>query len=459
MSSTPVSYSLTGAERRVTGTLAAIFALRMFGLFLLLPVFSLFGEDLEGATPALIGTALGVYGLLQALLQVPFGYLSDRFGRRPMILGGLALFVLGGVVAALSDHIYGVILGRALQGAGAIASVVMALVGDSVADERRTRAMAMIGMSVGGAFVFALIVAPLLAGGLGLPGLFWATVVLGLAALVVAWVRVPAGRGARAAMRSPLSIPALLGHPDLWRLNLGIFCLHLVMTATFVVVPWALREQAGLAVGHHSLLYLGVMVGGVLGMVPMIIYAERRRPRPVMVAAIVLLALSELLLAWAGVSLAGYVVALLLFFTAFNLLEALLPSLVGRAVPAGTRGVAMGVYSSCQFIGVFAGAQLGGVLLGNAAGAQALLLCAGLLAVWAIVAAGLKELPKLQTHAVSLAVPMAEADRWLHRALQQPGVVEGLLVPEEGSAVLRVDPELIDEGLLKQWLEDGAQGQ
>ncbi len=458
MSSTPVSYSLNRAERRVTGTLAAIFALRMFGLFLLLPVFSLFGDGLEGATPVLIGTAVGIYGLLQALLQVPFGYLSDRFGRRPMILLGLVLFVVGGVVAALSDHIYGVILGRALQGAGAIASVVMALVGDSVADERRTRAMAMIGMSVGGAFVFALIVAPLLAGALGLSGLFWATVGLGIAALAVAWVRVPAGRGARAAMRSPLSVTALLRHPDLWRLHLGIFSLHLVMTATFVVVPWMLREQAGLAVGSHSLLYLGVMVGGVFGMVPMIIYAERHRARPVMVAAIMLLAGAELLLAIAGASLGWYVLALLLFFTAFNLLEALLPSLVGRAVPAGTRGVAMGVYSSCQFVGVFSGAQLGGALLGSGASA-ALLLCALLLVLWALVAMSLKELPKLQSHVIALGMTGAEAEQWLQQAVQQTGVIEGLLVPEEQSAILRLDPEKVDEGLLKQWLGDGAQGQ
>ncbi|MDF1780916.1 MAG: MFS transporter [Alcanivoracaceae bacterium] len=458
MSSTSPRDALRKAEIRITSTMAMIFGLRMFGLFLLLPVFSLLGGELSGATPLLIGTAIGAYGLLQAFLQIPFGMLSDRFGRRPLILAGLVLFTVGGVVAALSDHIYGVILGRALQGAGAIASVIMALVSDSVSDDRRTRAMALIGMSVGGAFVLALIVGPLAARSLGLSGLFWAISVMGAIALLVAWFRVPRSKNlhAHAAMRSPLSLLQLFRHSDLWRLNLSIFSLHLVMTATFVVLPLVLRQQVGLTLEAHSLLYLLVMLGGVVGMVPLIIYADKRRVRPVMLAGIAMLIAAEALLAVSGSALWQHIVALLIFFTAFNLLEALLPSLVGRAVPAGTRGAAMGIYSSSQFFGVFVGGQLGGWLLGSNGSAGAFWLCVGMLAVWLLCALSFRELPRLESRIIQMDEGVQSGAR-LQELLSLEGVVEGLLVPEDGIAVLKVDPAILDEDLLKQWLAGSAQ--
>lgn len=454
MSSASPAASLHKAEFRITAALSSIFALRMFGLFLLLPVFTLYGDALTGSTPFLIGTAIGAYGLMQALLQIPFGMMSDKFGRRPLILLGLLFFIAGGAVAALSEHIYGVILGRALQGAGAIASVIMALVSDSVSDARRTRAMALIGMSVGGTFVLALILGPLMARLLGLSGLFWTTTAMGVVAFAVTLFWVPASRSrhSRAAMRSPLSLQKLLFHPDLGRLNVSIFSLHLVMTATFVVLPLVLRETVGLALPSHSLLYLGVMVGGVALMVPLIIYAERRAVRPVMLAGIALLVLAEVMLAMAPGQLWWYVAALLAFFTAFNLLEALLPSLVGRAVPAGTRGAAMGVYSTSQFMGVFIGGQLGGLMLGYSGARGAFWFCAGMLVLWAIVACSFRELRHLESRVFMLTETGPEADRWLEGVLALEGVVEGLIVAEDHIAIIKLDPSVMDDDRLKQTL-------
>ena len=438
---------LQRTELKTTGYLATIFALRMFGLFMILPIFAVYGQSLEGATPLLIGTAIGAYGLMQALLQIPFGMLSDRFGRRPLLLIGLLLFVAGGVVAAMSDHIHGVIAGRALQGSGAIASVIMALIGDVVSEKHRTRAMALIGMSVGGSFVLALILGPLLASWLGLSGLFWMTSVMGVFALLVALV-VPAPRALQGeALPVGVRFRRVLANKTLLRFDLGIFTLHLIMTASFVVVPALLSERLGLGLRSHSLIYLGVLVAGFVAMVPLIIRAERRGAVPVKRLAVVLLAVSQILLALAGAELWHFVLALLVFFAAFNLLEALLPSLVGRAAPAGTRGTAMGVYSTSQFLGVFVGGQLGGALY-QWVGAEAVFYsCAVLAAIWLVVLTGLRELPKLDNRVLML----APGQDWqkLARELQTvPGVVETVIVEEQALALLKVDAGELDEARL-----------
>ena len=300
--------ALRRTEISTSSSLAAIFALRMFGLFMILPIFAVFGGQLEGATPLLIGTAIGAYGLMQACLQIPFGMLSDRFGRRPMLLIGLALFMAGGVVAALSDTIYGVILGRALQGSGAIASVIMALIGDVVSERNRTKAMALIGMSVGGSFILALILGPLLAHWLGLSGLFWLTVALGAVALLVA-LRVPAPKVMLDEALPPSQrFRRVLGSADLRRLDLGILVLHLTMTASFVVLPKLLQTRLGLSLDQHSLLYLVVLVAGFLAMIPLIIAAERRGAVPIKRAAVALLIVAEVLLAGAGSSAGSWAV-------------------------------------------------------------------------------------------------------------------------------------------------------
>ena len=439
--------ALRRTEMTTTGSLAAIFALRMFGLFMILPVFAVYGARLEGATPLLIGTAIGAYGLMQAMLQIPFGMLSDRFGRRPLLLVGLLLFVAGGAVAALSDTIHGVILGRALQGAGAIASVIMALIGDVVSERHRTRAMALIGMSVGASFILALILGPVLAHWLGLSGLFWLTVVLGTLAMGVA-VTVPSPQ-----VRASEPLPArqrfarVLGDRNLRRLDLGILVLHLTMTASFVVLPQLLKQRLGLSLDQHSLLYVAVLVTSFLAMVPMIIAAERRGAMPVKRIAVCLLIVAEVLLALAGHTLWHFVLALFVYFMAFNLLEALLPSLVGRAAPAGTRGTAMGVYSTSQFLGVFIGGQLGGALY-QWVGAEAVFLgCAGLAVVWLLYLWGMGELPKLDNRVVRLEAGQDPGDA-AARLRAIPGVLEAVVVAEQGLALLKVDNRSLDEQAL-----------
>jgi len=447
-SASPVPDVLQRTELKTTGYLATIFALRMFGLFMILPIFAVYGQQLEGATPLLIGTAIGAYGLMQALLQIPFGMLSDRFGRRPLLLVGLLLFIAGGAVAAMSDHIAGVIAGRALQGAGAIASVIMALIGDVVGDRHRTRAMALIGMSVGGAFILALIMGPLLATWLGLSGLFWMTSVLGGFALIVAMV-VPAPRALQGeALPARERFRRVLGSKTLLQFDVGIFSLHLIMTASFVVVPALLSERLGMSLGSHSLLYLGVLLAGFVAMVPLIIRAERRGAMPVKRLAVILLALSQLLLAFAGAQVWHFVVALLVFFAAFNLLEALLPSLVGRAAPAGTRGTAMGVYSTSQFLGVFVGGQLGGALYQWWGAATVFYGCMALALVWLLVLSGMKEPAKLDNRALRL--QPGQDGKTLATQLQDvPGVVEAVIVEEQGLALLKVNPGELDEARLE----------
>ncbi|MCK0155262.1 MFS transporter [Alcanivorax sp. S6407] len=444
----PSSKALQRTELKTTGYMATIFALRMFGLFMILPIFAVYGQELQGASPLLIGTAIGAYGLMQAILQIPFGMMSDRFGRRPLLLIGLLLFIAGGAVAAMSDHIYGVIAGRALQGAGAIASVIMALIGDVVSEKNRTRAMALIGMSVGGSFILALILGPLLAAWLGLSGLFWATSVLGALALVVAFV-VPSPKAHQGEL-----LPAgqrfrrVLSNKTLLRFDVGIFTLHVIMTASFVVVPALLSERLGLSLQSHSLLYLAVLVAGFIAMVPLVIRAERRGAVPVKRLAIVLLGVSQLLLALAGAALWHFVLALLVFFAAFNLLEALLPSLVGRAAPAGTRGTAMGVYSSSQFMGVFVGGQLGGALY-QWLGPEAVFYgCLVLAAVWLLVLAGMQELPRLENRVLQL----QPGQDWLalSRQLHQvPGVEEVVVVEEQAMVLLKVETGSLDESQLQ----------
>lgn len=459
MSESQTAPSLARTEKRVTATLAAIFALRMFGLFMLLPVFTLFAEHVEDATPQLIGTAIGAYGLLQAIFQIPFGALSDRFGRRPMLVAGLILFVIGGVVAATADSIYGIIVGRALQGAGAVASVIMALISDVVTEAHRTRAMAAIGMTVGGSFVLALILGPVLGAGLGLHGLFWLTSALGAAAVVLA-LRVPAPQVL--ARPLPMSrgqrLQRVLLNGSLMRLNAGILVLHLVMTCSFVVLPPMLADQVGLPLAQHSLVYLGVLVVSFVGMVPLIISAERRGARRIMLLAVVMLALAEWGLGMTDASLWPVVGLLTLFFVAFNLLEALLPSLVGRAAPAGTKGTSMGIYSTCQFLGVFMGGQLGGVMLARGDGQLAFVVCAGLLAAWAVLVLSMRELPRLDNRVLSLLSESVDRATWVERLLAVDGVLEAVVVPEEGVALLKVDPVRLDEVALARWSRDDAQG-
>lgn len=440
--------ALNAIERRAVVTLASIFALRMVGLFMILPVFALYGHGLAGATPTLIGVAVGIYGFAQALLQLPLSMLSDRMDRKRLILQGLLLFALGGAVAALSDHIVGVIIGRGIQGAGAISGVVMALLADLTREERRTRAMATIGMSIGLSFALAFVVGPLLAAGLGLSGLFWVTAVMGLLAATVAWRLVPSPALHLRQYGSPAAdLKRVLGDGELLRLNAGIFILHLVMTASFVQVP-VLLVKAGLVTAHHGWIYLPVLFLSFLMAVPAIIVAEKqRRMKPVFLVAIAVLGASLLGLAGWHVGLWALVAGLFVFFIGFNLLEALLPSLVSKICPAGLRGTAMGLYATSQFLGAGIGGVLGGWLSGWASPLLLFLVAAGLVLLWWLLALGMRPPRHLSSYLLR-SLTAAPSASLLPRLGSVPGVVEAVLVGPEGEVYLKVDPNELDHAAL-----------
>lgn len=443
---------MTPLERRITGALAAVFAMRMLGLFVVLPVFAIYGQELEGATPLLIGLAIGAYGLVQGILQIPFGMLSDRVGRKPMIFVGLLMFAIGGLVAAASTTIWGVIIGRAIQGSGAVSGVVMALLTDLTREAHRTRAMGVIGATVGLSFGLAMVLGPLIAAGTGLHGLFLFTSVMALASLALIFLFVPTPVAVVRDSRRRRMLPALwrvLKHPGLFRLDLGVFLLHLVMVAVFVVVPPSLITYEQLPPERHWLIYLPVILVSLVFMAPLMMLAERRaRLREALVLAGGGLVASLLLLAFAHQSLVGVVCGLLLYFTAFNLLEALMPSMVGRLSPAGARGTAMGVYSSGQFFGAFFGGLIGGGLSTVLSPEGVLLVCAVLMTLWVAFAAGLRLRTRRRDLVLPLPAAMEDPLGLAERLLAQDGVLQATVVPEDGVVYVTVDSARCNEARL-----------
>lgn len=353
------------SERRAASSLAVVFAVRLLGLFMIYPVFVVYARGLHGATPAMIGVALGAYGLTQGLLQIPFGILSDRVGRKAMITIGLLLFAAGSVVAARATSIEGVLIGRILQGAGAVGSVILALVADLTRPEVRTRAMATIGVTIGLAFVVAIILGPVFNAVIGVSGIFWLTALLALIGIAITLYVVPQPQTLDV-QREAEAVPALfarvLQDRQLLRLDLGIFSLHAILTASFLAVPAVLAAAFGVNTRHEWMVYLPVLVLSVALMVPAVIVAERGgRMKEVFVTAIVVLLAAVLTLGFAEHDAAAVFVALTFFFAAFNSMEAMLPSLISRFAPSYAKGTAMGVYSSLQFLGIFVGGAVGGV--------------------------------------------------------------------------------------------------
>ena len=385
------SERMTAAEWRAGGSLAGIFGLRMLGLFLILPVFVVHAPQYAGGDDlTLVGLALGAYGLSQGALQIPFGMASDRWGRKPLIYAGLVVFAAGSFLAAAAGDIWTAIAGRTLQGAGAINSVAMALAADLTRDRHRTKVMAMIGSMIGLMFALSLVAAPALYRLVGMAGLFALTGILSLAAIWVVKALVPdppapaPAPGGRA-----LSWQTVL-NPELLRLNLGIFVLHIVLYAMFLVVP-SLLVAAGLELSGHWKLYLPVVLASFLIMIPPILFADRRnRPKPVLLGAVALLVAVEAALGAMHPGVAGLAAAMFVFFVAFNVLEALLPSLVSRIAPAQGRGVAIGVYNTTQTLGVFVGGALGGWVAAHFGPATVFAMCAGLGCVWLVVAGGMR---------------------------------------------------------------------
>lgn len=379
---------MTPAERRAGMSLAAIFALRMLGLFLILPVFTVFAKTLPGGDDlALVGFALGAYGLTQAVFQIPFGAASDRWGRKPLIVVGLLLFAVGSFVAAWAPDMTWIIVGRILQGAGAISAAVTALAADLTREEHRTKVMAMIGSSIGLVFALSLIGAPLLYGWIGMGGLFVLTGILALAAIALLFKAVPHAPPLPPRHERPPMLHVLC-NPALAKLNFGIFALHVMQMSMFVVVPHALVDHGGLALSAHWQVYLPAVLVSFLVMVPAIIAAERRnRMRPVFLAAIVLLGIVQLGLWLAGNQLWQLALWLVLFFVAFNVLEATLPSLVSRVAPPAAKGAALGIYNTTQAAGLFIGGALGGTLASHFGDNAVHALGVALAILWLLVAA------------------------------------------------------------------------
>ena len=393
---------MTPVERRATACLAGVSALRMLGLFVVLPVLALYAAALPGGDdPRIVGLALGAYGLAQAILQVPFGWASDRFGRKPAIAVGLCVFAAGSFVAAAASDAPWLVVGRALQGAGAVSAAVMALLADLTRDEVRTRAMAAIGIGIGTTFALSLIVATPLATSIGVPGIFIATGVLALVAIAVVVHGVP--DVPRPSAPRERGLPrAAIADPQLLRLDFGIFALHAILMALFVEVPFALRD-AGLAPASHWQVYLPVLVASVLVVLPLFRVADRPgRGKRVMTAAIATLAVAMTILAFAGRALVPIVVALFVFFCAFTLLEATLPSLVSRFAPRSSRGSAIGVFSAMQYLGMFAGGAVGGLLLKHAGPGAVYGAGAALALAWLVAGATMGEPPATAETSLSM---------------------------------------------------------
>ena len=424
----------------------------MLGLFMVLPVLALYMDDYADASPLMLGLTLGAYGLTQALLQIPLGLLSDRIGRRPVIIGGLALFVVGSLVAASADTMAELILGRALQGMGAIASTLMAMVTDLTSEENRTKAMAAIGGSIGLAFMLAMIAGPLIAGYAGLSSIFWVTAVLGLAGMVIFVALVPkvtVVQKNRETLADLSQIAILLKNPTLMRLNLGIFALHLALMAAFVVIPNILTQELGIASENLWWVYLALLGGGFVAMVPALILGERfGKQKLSFVTAVGLLAIAMLVLGQErGAVLTPLM--LLVFFAAFNLLEASLPSWLSKACPVGNRGTAMGIYSSSQFFGAFVGGTLGGWSLQHYGIDGLFLILAGLLAIWWVLALGLQAPRPLQT----LVLQVGDADHHDFAKIISniTGVEDILLLKGEQLAYVKVDKKTVDMPSLKPY--------
>lgn len=445
--------ALTASERRAAVGLAAIFAMRMLGLFMILPVFALYAHDLAGATPLLVGLAIGAYGLTQALLQIPFGLVSDRIGRKPVIYAGLVIFAAGSVVAATADSILGVIIGRALQGSGAIAAATIALAADLTRESVRTRAMAAIGISVALSFAAALVLGPVLGNAIGVGGIFWLTAGFALLGMLVLAVVVPVPARSRLHRDAePVlgQVGGVLRNGTLLRLDAGIFLLHLTMVSLFVVLPLTLAD-AGLAPAVHWRLYLPVVLAAILLMLPFIVLAERAgRVKDVLIGAAVALAAAMLGLAQGTASIWLLGGLLVVLFTVFNLLEAVLPSLVSKAARAGDKGTATGVFSSAQFIGAFLGGLLGGYAHETFGPAAVYLLGAAASLVWLGVAATLRPPENLVSQVLELGPLPAEAAVALReQLLAVPGVEEAVIALDDGVAYLKVDNRQLDWARLR----------
>jgi MFS family permease len=450
--------NLGKTERRAGVSLALIYAFRMLGLFMIMPVFALYAEKLPEATPFLAGLALGIYGLTQALLQIPFGMLSDRIGRKPVIFAGLVIFALGSLVAAQADSIYGIIFGRALQGSGAIAAALMALAADLSREEHRTKMMALIGASIGVAFAAAMVLGPVLNQWIGISGIFAGTAVLALIGIAILYLIVPDPLHTHFHSDAQVQSGALvdvLRDSQLLRLDFGIFILHFALMCVFLVMPLELRDTASLAAADHWKLYLPVFALSLVIMLPFVIIAERnRRMKQVFLGAIATVALAVTGFIYSS-DLRTLGLSLVLFFAGFNLLEASLPSLISKTARATQKGTAMGVYSSSQFMGAFAGGLVGGAVHGYWGIDGLYITVIVVLLLWLVLASSMQQPRYLSTYLLNIGVRNeSEISGLTHELAAVAGVAEVSVIADEGVAYLKVEKHVLDDKKLLSFMVD-----
>ncbi len=450
--------AMTPFERRASIGLASIYGLRMLGLFIILPIFALYAETLPGGhSHFLIGVALGAYGLTQAILQIPAGWLSDRYGRKPIIIVGLLLFAAGSFIAASADDIYWIIAGRVIQGAGAINAAVMALTADLTREEHRTKAMAMIGMTIGVTFSVSMVLSPILYKHIGMSGMFELIGVLAFVSIAVVLWFIPNPAITRFHSDTEASTSKLvevLRNKDLLRMDFGVFTLHAILMSVFMQVPFILRAD-GLDAQHQWQVYLPVMLIAFVLMVPPIIIAEKKaKLKQVFMLAIGLAAVAQLAILFLQSSIWGVAISLLLFFTAFNVLEATQPSIVSKIAPLAAKGTAMGVFSSVQFLGAFFGSAMGGLLMQMYGGNAVLIFAVGMLLLWLVVASSMRAPQALMTKMYHLTELSEEAAGKLRQSLAQlQGVNEVMVVAKEQIACIKVELSGFDEAAVENLLK------
>jgi len=455
---------LNRIEKKAAFSLASVFGVRMLGLFMILPVFAIYGEQLVGYSPIWVGLAIGAYGLTQSLFQIPMGILSDKYGRKPIILAGLVVFLIGSAVAATSTTIYGVVIGRALQGMGAIASAILALAADLSREEQRPKVMATIGMFIGLSFTLAMILGPIVAEAFGLSVVFWFIAILTIVAMFLIQFTVPysvnkAPRGDSVAL--PAQIKKLIRHPQLSRLNWGVFILHMALTACFVTLPKQF-VASGLVLENHWQIYLPTLLGSFFLMVPFMIFAIKKQKETQMFSAAVLLLSIALFMLWLlPIGFWSLVLSTILFFTAFNYLEATMPSILSRIAPAGVKGTVMGIYSSSQFLGAFAGGIIGGVLA-TAFGEQSIFLVMSVVCVlWVLLSLGMAPLKKSKSYSFETNIKTQEqAEAIAESVASMPGIIEATIMNDGENieiskhiAYLKVDINTVDLEKVKTLLK------
>lgn len=445
-------------ELRASAGLAGLYALRMLGMFLLLPVFALYAKHLPGGdNHTLVGVAFGMYGATQALLQLPLGMLSDRIGRKPVIYWGLVLLAIGSIVAALSHDLVWIAVGRAIQGAGAISAAITALLADLTREENRTKAMAMIGGSIGTTFAVSLVIAPSLAEWIGLSGIFWLIAGLAVAAIVGVWQIIPDPSQSRFhsdAEANPKRLMAVLRDSQLQRLNYGVFALHAAQMALFVTLPLALEQTAGLPASKHWHVYLPVMAIGFVLMIPAVIVGEtRNKLKQVFLGAVALMLVAQLGMATGLDTVSRIAVWLTLYFIAFNILEATQPSIISKIAPADAKGTAMGVYNTTQSIGFAVGSMVGAWLYHHGGALPVHVFSAVLIGIWLLVTVGLKPPMPVRTMMYHLDETTLIDSAGLAKQLAQlDGVKEAVIIAEEGVAYLKVLRDGWDELAAKRLL-------